>query len=128
MSSFQIDGQDPPAGAMPRQAGYVFHLPTPVSNDPMGRPVLNENDLPWVEIEYSRLNGAGWNWYCAFLESHKMYGELTSVRLLNPYEYTGDEPDWVTYSGDHIVLQQPTYSSIKFGNFFGVRIVIKGLE
>jgi len=128
VSSFQINGEDPPSGAIPRQAGYQFHMPMPFASDGRGRPVHNPNDLPWIEIDYERLNGAGWNWYCGFLESHRMYGELTSVRALNLYEYTGTEPDWVTYSGSNIVLQCPKYRAIKFGHFFGVKIIIKGLE
>lgn len=128
MTSFQINGQDPPRGAMPRQPGYTFHLPRPVDSDSMGRPMLNNADLPWVEINFQRLDQESWNWYIEFLASHKMYGQLSSIRLLNPFQYTVPAgPEWVTYSGDSIYLHQPMYDAIDFGNFFGVRIEIRGL-
>lgn len=128
MSSFQINGQDPPFGGVPKQQGYTFYLPRPVASDALGRPVLNEADEPWIEINFNRLNQASWNWYCSFLESHRMYGRLTSIRTINPYQYTvAGGPEWVTFSGDNIVLNKPTYQSINFGSFFGVRIEIRGL-
>lgn len=128
MSSFQINGQDPPTGAIPRQEGYTFSLPQPVATDGLGRPVANASDLPSLTLSFRRLNKTGWDWYCSFLASHKMYGQLTTIRLLNPYQYTvPGGPEWVTYSGSQIVMHKPTYQDIEYGNFFGVRIEIRGL-
>lgn len=129
MSSFQINGQDPPAGGIPKQSGYAFFLPGPVASDAMGRPVLNDNDEPRLELTFSRLNKASWNWYCSFLAAHRMYGVLTSIRTLNPYQYTvAGGPEWVTFTGDNIVLNKPGYGAIEFGSFFDVTIEIRGLE
>jgi len=129
MSSFQINGQDPPAGGIPRQAGYTYHLPAPVASDGQGRPIVNTSELPWLELTFSRLNKAAWDWYCSFLASHKMYGAITSIRLLNPYSYTiADGPDWVTYTGSYITIHKPEYGDIEYGNFFNVKIIIRGLS
>ena len=129
MSSFQINGQDPPAGGIPKQSGYGFILPGPVASDAIGRPVKNDNDEPRLELTFSRLNKTSWNWYCSFLASHRMYGILTSIRTLNPYQYTvAGGPEWVTFTGDNIVLNKPKYGAIEFGNFFDVTIEVRGLE
>lgn len=129
MSSFQINGSDPPEGAIPRQSGYRFVLPEPVDSDALGRPVLQVDDLPWVEIAYERLNGPGWDFYCSFLEAHTMYAHLVSIRVPDFFDYTVPSgPNWVTYSGDGIYMDRPVYQAIEYGHFFGVSIMIKGLD
>lgn len=131
MSSFQINAQDPPnSKSVPRQEGYIFHRQSVIALDGLGKPIVKAEALPWVELYFRRLNEAGWNWYCSFLDaSHRMYGELTSVRTINPYNYTvPGGPNWETFSGAELVLEAPTFEGISFGHYFGVRVVIRGLS
>lgn len=127
---FKINNQSPPSrGAIPKQTGYTFSLPQPVGIDGLGRPIVNDADVPWVQLAWERMDQASWNWYTGFMESHGMYAHLSSVTLLDPFTYlVPGGPQWVTFTGPNIYMNRPSYDTIDSGFYFGVVIDIRGLE
>jgi hypothetical protein len=129
MGSFQVNGTDPPESALPVQVGYMIHKPQPVAIDGLGRPVAQSSDQPWLQMKWKRMDQTGWNWWCAFLEDHKMFGHLNSVQYLDLYNcFLETGPQWVTCTADSIYMEQPKYGAIDSGFYFDVEVIIRGLE
>lgn len=96
--------------------------------DGLGFPRFASAD-PWIEVNIPRVSKADWDWYNSFFAEGEVAANLTSVQILDFFDYEVPEgPKWVVYSGSYIYMSRPTYNGINFGHYFGVQFAIRGLS
>lgn len=121
--AFEIDGSAPPDGAKPIGNGYNLVFPESTGNRGTGEP-CGAAGLPRLELSWDAMGQTGWNWWAAkTLEA--LSAAISSIQLWNDYKSGG--AGWETWTGGGI-LHQAKYESIRWGNYYGVTVIITNLE
>lgn len=120
---FQVNGQDPPDGGVPRGPGSVLHKPQATGSSGSGIPCGAVGKW-WFETTFNTINKTAAEWWLAILAG-ATYVSLTSFQVWNPYKSGG--AGWQTFTSG--VLHDITYSGTTYGGAYqSFRILVTELE